>query len=134
VTRHVLYIEDNLGDFELMAEAFREIRCDASLERIPDGFAALELIDGFPQDAPLPALLMIDVNLPKADGVTVLERVKLHERLRHVPAIMLTSSTSQVDRSRCRKADDYLAKGTRWNDCLELARRLCAAAQLTIRN
>lgn len=126
--RRVLYVEDNPGDFELLSEAFLEVGCTADLERVPDGLAAVRLIDNYPSNVPLPALIIIDLNLPKVDGERVLTHAKAHDRLKDVPMVILTSSTSPLDRHRCQAADGYLAKGARWDDCLALARQLCRAS------
>jgi CheY-like chemotaxis protein len=67
-------------------------------------------------------LLLVDLNLPKRDGVEVLEQLRLHENLRKVPAIVLTSSNSPQDRQRCMRvgADRYFHKPSDLASFMEL--------------
>jgi CheY-like chemotaxis protein len=124
----VVFIEDNVGDYELMVEAFIEIGFDARYERFADGCTALErLTEGADER---PALILVDINLPRLDGVEVLARLRRLANCRDVPIVVLTSSTAEVDRRRCVQADAYFPKRSLWSECLVLARELKRIAEL----
>jgi CheY-like chemotaxis protein len=126
----LIFVEDNVGDFNLMVEAFDEIGFSASTERIADGFAAVQWLESIAPEQH-PTMILIDINLPRLDGVEVLKRIRLRNDLVDVPVVMLTSSTSESDQRRCQSADAYFVKRDTWNGCLDLARTLAAFATST---
>jgi chemotaxis family two-component system response regulator Rcp1 len=95
----ILLVEDNPGDVRLTQEAFAEARINNDLHVVNDGEAALEFIEQRADyaDAPRPDLVLLDLNLPKVDGLEVLEQVKNDETLRTIPIVVLTSSEAEED-------------------------------------
>ena len=95
----ILLVEDNLGDILLTEEALRECKFPTELIVKKDGNEALiYLIRQQKKDPPeLPNLILLDINLPKKNGHEVLESVKNHPDLKHIPIIILTTSSSEWD-------------------------------------
>src|SRR5260370_41767642 len=95
----ILLVEDNPGDARLTLEAFKEGRVLNNITVIRDGVEALEYLrrQGKYADAPVPGLVLLDLNLPKKDGRQVLEEIKTDDTLRRVPVIVLSTSASQED-------------------------------------
>jgi CheY-like chemotaxis protein len=122
----ILFVEDNIGDFDLMVEAFAEIRFAADCERAADGLAALKHLES---TAAEPTLILLDLNLPKLNGADLLPRLKAMARLKEVPVVILTSSTAESDRRRCQTADAYFSKAATWPGCLELAQEIRRIAE-----
>ena len=96
---HILLVEDNEGDILLTTEAFENIKLHVSLSVVKDGKAAIDFLlnQGKYEDAMQPDLLLLDVNLPKKNGHEVLKFIKEDEQLKHIPVIMLTTSSSPSD-------------------------------------
>ncbi len=96
---HILLVEDNEGDILLTKEALEDARIHIDLTVVNDGKEAMDFLSkrGKYADAGLPDLLLLDVNLPKKNGHEVLKYVKEDEGLKHIPVIMLTTSSSQRD-------------------------------------
>ncbi len=96
---HILLVEDNEGDILLTTEALEEgkIINDVSVAR--DGEEAIDFLNksGAFSDASTPDLILLDVNLPKMNGHEVLEYIKSTEHLKHIPVIILTTSSSHKD-------------------------------------
>jgi two-component system, chemotaxis family, response regulator Rcp1 len=94
---HILLVEDNPGDADLVIDAVREFPCDVSV--VSDGVEALEFLrgEGKHAGAKEPDLVLLDLNLPKLSGREVLARVKADERLKHVPIVVLSSSHAERD-------------------------------------
>ena len=107
--RRILLVEDNAGDVRLTREALLEAQVDAELVAVPDGEQALAYLRG---DAAIPELILLDLNLPKKNGLEVLEEVKGDPGLRRVPVIMLTTSSSARDIAACydRGVNCYVVK------------------------
>jgi CheY-like chemotaxis protein len=103
----ILLVEDNPDDAELTSLAF-EKNCNIAKNKIHvtrDGIEALEYIFGFAdenidEDTPLkrrPKLILLDLKLPKINGLEVLKRIKLHPEAKNIPIVVLTGSKNWMD-------------------------------------
>jgi two-component system, response regulator len=94
----IVLIEDNPDDAELTRRAFAKNGFPNEVVVLDDGEKCLAVLlpdDGGP--APTPALILLDINLPKVDGLQVLRRLRADERTRHLAIVMLTTSTEERD-------------------------------------
>jgi CheY-like chemotaxis protein len=94
---HILLVEDNEGDIVLAKEALKEARIKNRITVVTDGEQALQYLfreNGY-HNASHPDLILLDVNLPKVNGMEVLERIKSDPALKIIPVVMLTTSTSE---------------------------------------
>lgn len=93
---NVLLIEDNAGDIRLIRELLKERCCIAvDLQVISDGEEAMSWLLSAPPDRP--DFILLDLNLPLVDGRELLSTLKSHSRWKHIPVIVLTSSTEEED-------------------------------------
>ncbi|MBL4629620.1 MAG: response regulator [Paraglaciecola sp.] len=95
----ILLVEDNEGDIELTKEAFDEAKFRNNLHIAQDGDEALDFLfkrNGY-EDAVMPDIILLDLNLPGTDGKEVLEAIKSDARLKRIPVIVLTSSEADKD-------------------------------------
>lgn len=110
----ILLIEDNEGDILLTTEALQEHKIVNKILVVKDGLEALDfLIKKEPfKNSPTPDLILLDINLPKLNGQEILKRIKSNKQIRHLPVIMLSTSSSQKDISESFKngADCYITK------------------------
>ena len=95
----ILLIEDNPGDARLTQEAMRAAKMTNVLHVVEDGVQAMEFLRRRSRfkDAPRPDLILLDLNLPKKDGRSVLAEVKTDPDLRRIPVVVLTTSRSEED-------------------------------------
>lgn len=96
----ILLVEDNENDELLARHALGVMGISAQLEVARDGEEALRLLMGEGKTArrtPEPALVLLDLNLPKLNGHEVLRRLAANERTRHLPVVVLTSSNDERD-------------------------------------
>ena len=95
----VLVVEDNPNDVTITKRAMRksDVKCELHVAR--DGEEALDALyqKGEFVDTPRPDLILLDINLPKINGLEVLAKVKEDERLRRIPVIVLTISEREED-------------------------------------
>jgi CheY-like chemotaxis protein len=125
---HVLLVEDSPGYVRLTEEAFREVDASIQLHVVSDGVEAMEFLrrEGRHALAPRPDITLLDLNMPKMDGCEVLALIKQDERLRMIPAIILTTSESDADimKSYHLHANCYLSRPLEFDDLRTLVKSL----------
>jgi len=116
----ILLAEDNPADIYLIREALKHHAVTASLRVATDGKDVLEQISR--RDTAAPALIILDLNLPRHDGIEVLEVIRTISGLADVPVVVLTSSDSPRDRLNALHlgATRYIRKPSNLNDFLNL--------------
>jgi two-component system response regulator len=111
----ILVVEDSPTDLELMCHAWREkgLACCARVVR--DGAEALELLFGSER---LPKVILLDLKLPKVNGLDVLRQVKSHPRTRSIPVVVLSSSSEERDVAESYRlgANSYVVKPVAWEE------------------
>jgi CheY-like chemotaxis protein len=115
--KHILLVEDNDVDAELAAQAFRRAGIANPLFRVCDGVQALDYLFGRGDyvDRPLsdsPAVVILDLQLPRLSGLDVLKALRAQECTRHLPIVILTSSNEDRDRQAAYEnfANSYVLK------------------------
>ncbi len=125
---NVLLVEDNPADVRLMREAFLECRVDATLHVAEDGCDAVGFLHRQHRhvQAPRPDLVILDLNLPKLDGQTVLQIIKHDPDLRRIPVVVLSTAATPAIIARCRAlaVDAYVTKPSRWEDVCDHVREM----------
>jgi two-component system response regulator len=100
--RAILLIEDDPSDIGLTRRAFEKGRISNKLIVAADGQQALDYLFGVDPESgrslnPLPAVVLLDLKLPKVDGLEVLKRIRADSRTKRLPVVILTSSTEPRD-------------------------------------
>jgi CheY-like chemotaxis protein len=99
--RPILLAEDNPNDVELILAAFKEANFINEIHVTHDGEQALDFLHRrgayASQSGPLPAVILLDLKMPKVDGREVLRHVRTDPGLRHIPVVILTSSREESD-------------------------------------
>jgi two-component system response regulator len=126
----ILLVEDSQDDVELTLRAFKSHNITNEVVVASDGAKALEYLfgsdDGSQAPGELPAIVLLDLNLPKVNGLEVLERIRAEERTHFLPVVILTSSNEQRDLVEGYKlgANSYVRKPVDFTEFTEAARQL----------
>jgi len=106
--KRILLVEDNPNDVELTLEALKEYNLANEVQVVRDGQEALDFLHrtgGFEQYSPgNPAVILLDLKLPKISGHEVLEQIRADDKLKYIPVVVLTSSREEKDRVRSYKS------------------------------
>lgn len=125
-TIEILLVEDNPADVMLTEEAFEEARIANRLHVARDGVEALEFLrqQGAYQTAPMPDVILLDVNMPRMNGLELLAVLKADPELRRIPTIMLTTSRAEADvwRSYDLHVNAYIPKPVSVGEFFEVVR------------
>ena len=129
--KSILLVEDNPDDEELTLRALNRNLIANDVVVAHDGEEALDFIFGRGawagrDPADLPALILLDLNLPVLDGLGVLRQIRADERTRRAPVVILTSSNEQRDlvRSYDLGANSYVRKPVEFEEFVEAVRQL----------
>lgn len=113
----VLLVEDNNSDVFIIQRTFKKLKADLSLEVVADGDEAIAYMNGNGKYAdreqfPIPALVLLDLKLPRRSGFEVLEWIRKQPVLCRVPVVVLTSSRQSADVNLAydRGANSYVVK------------------------
>jgi CheY-like chemotaxis protein len=123
----ILLVEDNPKDVLLTERAFKQSKIANKLQVVRDGAEALEYLHGSGTPArPAPALVLLDLKLPKVDGLEVLRRIRADERTRLLPVVILTSSSEEQDvlRGYGGGANSYIRKPVDFTQFMEAVNHL----------
>lgn len=116
----ILLVEDNPGDIRLTQEALKESQMEIHLDVVSDGEQALDFLMKRNKyaDAILPHIILLDLNLPKKNGIEVLKEVKTNDSLKRIPIIVLTTSDADHDISKAYSlhANCYILKPVDFDD------------------
>jgi CheY-like chemotaxis protein len=113
----ILLVEDEPAHAEIIRRNFENFRIANRLEHVSDGEEALDYLYrrgrfGDPGRSPRPGVILLDLRLPKIDGIEVLEIVKSDRKLRRIPVVVLTTSAAEADKIKAydNYANSYLVK------------------------
>ena len=127
----VLLAEQNEDLIEIIASSVKGTGLVDDVFTVRDGQEAIDFVFhegkyGGGEGAPRPSLILLDVKLPRENGIVVLRRIKSSPEHRNIPVVMLSSSPSPVDRqsSYAEGANSYVVKPERYNDLMDKVEKL----------
>ncbi|MGH7831576.1 MAG: response regulator [Candidatus Binatia bacterium] len=122
----ILLVEDNPNDVELALHALKKNNLTNRIEVARDGAEALDFIFGKGADSNRPKVILLDLKLPKVDGLEVLKRLKSDPQTQSIPVVMLTSSREERDivQSYQLGVNSYIVKPVDFEQFTEAVRHL----------
>jgi two-component system, response regulator len=119
----ILLVEDNSGDSEMTIDALKSNNLANKLLHVRDGAAALDFLfaqgeyEGRDSTAK-PRLILLDLKMPKVNGIEVLEKIRSDERTKDIPVVVLTSSKEDPDIKKCYAlgVNSYVVKPVEFDD------------------
>jgi len=124
--KSILLVEDNPDEEELVLRSLRKANIANDVIVARDGAEALERLFPANRQAELPALMLLDLKLPKVGGLEVLQRVRERPEARHLPVVILTSSSEDEDivRSYHLGANSYVRKPIDFTEFADAVRQV----------
>lgn len=129
--RIILLVEDNPDDVDLTLRAFQKSNLKNPIEVVNDGASALDYVfcrGTYAARDPqvIPAVILLDLKLPKVDGIEVLKEIRNNPKTRIIPVVILTSSTEEQDLANSYRngANSYIRKPVDFNKFIESVQQL----------
>lgn len=125
-TRPILLVEDNPMDVDLTLRAFKKRRLANPIEVARDGEEALACLARWEAGAPPPVVILLDLKLPKINGLEVLRRIKTHPRFADLPVVVLTTSSEDTDIAAAYKlgVNSYIIKPVNFDNFAGVAEQI----------
>lgn len=124
----ILLVEDNEGDIILTLEAFKLMTVQNTVTVVKDGAEAIEFLrkEGQYAGSALPNLILLDINMPRLSGIEVLDFIKKDAKLKKIPVVMLTTSSSEADITACyeKSANCFITKPLEFGKFLDIIKSL----------
>lgn len=124
--RPILLVEDNPMDVDLTRRAFARRRVINPIEVARDGEEALAYLEKWENGEPLPVVVLLDINLPKVNGLEILHQFKASRLSQKVPIIVLTTSAEDRDIQSAYKlgANSYIVKPVDFEKFVDVAAQI----------
>jgi CheY-like chemotaxis protein len=122
----ILLVEDNPMDLDLTLRAFNKKKFSNTINVARDGEEALAWFPRWEAGEPLPAVILLDINLPKINGLEVLQQLKAHPQFRRIPVVVLTSSREDSDLKAAYDlgVSSYIEKPVSFSKFIEVAEHI----------
>jgi CheY-like chemotaxis protein len=124
----ILLIEDNAGDIRLTIDALKDGRVLNNVNIVRDGEEAMDYLKkrGKYTDSSLPDIILLDLNLPKMNGLQVLQEIKNNADLKRIPVVILTSSAADEDviKAYDNHVNCYIRKPIEFDSFMEVIKKI----------
>ncbi|MCU4177796.1 response regulator [Carboxylicivirga sp. N1Y90] len=122
----IMLVEDNPVDLDLTMRAFKSQKLDNPILTARDGEEALAFIEKWEKGEPRPAIILLDLKMPKVNGLEVLRVLKSHSSFKTIPVVVLTTSSESSDVKEAYQlgANSYIVKPVDFEKFLEVAKQI----------
>lgn len=118
ISHHILLVDDNNLDVDLFERAIRKTTSNVKLDMAKDGEQALAYFKHWEAGAQLPIVILLDLKMPKVNGLEVLRALKSHPRFKTIPVVVMTSSneTADIQEAYDLGANSYIMKSVDYDE------------------
>lgn len=103
MAKHILWADDDYDDLQMMREIMAKKHAAYEIVEVHNGKEALDYLNMAKEEADLPCLIILDINMPILDGKETLAIVKNSSAYRHIPVVVFTTSDSELDKLFCKR-------------------------------
>ncbi len=125
-TQPILLVEDNAMDLDLTLRAFKSQNLDNPILIARDGEEALGYLEKWDNGDNVPAVILLDLKMPKINGLEVLKILKEHPKYKTIPVVVLTTSSESIDVTSAYQlgANSYIVKPVNFDKFIDVAKQI----------
>jgi CheY-like chemotaxis protein len=97
-SRYIIFADDDADDLELITGFFKQYNRNVNVLEFRDGKEVMKFLDEFASSTSTPLLIVLDINMPRLNGLETLAAIRKHPRYRHIPVVIYTTSINSGDR------------------------------------
>jgi CheY-like chemotaxis protein len=122
----ILLVDDNEYDIDLALRAFKKQQFANPIEVCHDGVEVMEIVKEWDEGRPPPVLILLDLKMPRINGLQVLAYLKGIEKYKEIPVVVLTTSSedSDVNKAYALGANSYIVKPVEFSKFLQIASQI----------
>lgn len=130
----ILLADDDPEDRAIIQDALEILHAGDVIEFAENGERALQLLSAHHQNGSLPALVVLDLNMPRMNGTLTLEYIKKDDRFKLLPVVIYSTSINPLEKEKCMElgAHSYITKPISFKESLETARKLLQFCQANV--
>jgi len=122
---HILWADDDMDDLMLMRQVLHDIGETYVITEVNNGREALDYLEANKKDNHLPALIILDMNMPVLNGKETLSIIKKDEVLKDIPLVFFTTSNSELDKMYCKRFGvEMITKPPQYGNLKEAVKRI----------
>jgi len=130
-SRYIIFADDDADDLELITGFFKQYNRHVNVLEFKDGREVLMFLDDFALTSNIPLLIVLDINMPRLNGLETLAAIRKHPRYQHIPVVMYTTSSNEEDEEFCRRLGaSWVTKSTTIEGVKQTARVLAEFCEL----
>lgn len=123
----ILLADDDAEDRFILTDSFREVGFSGIIKQVDDGIQAISYLEDAAASGMLPALVILDLNMPRLNGTEALRKIKSNPHLHTIPVIIFSTSINEIEKEECLRlgATAYMTKPGTHAESLAIARHFC---------
>lgn len=125
MSKKILLVDDDIEDREIIQDALGDLGHASIVHYEEDGEKALAFLEDAFQNDTLPAMVILDLNMPRLNGTQTLRLLKKDDRFKHLPVVIYSTSLNRIERDECLAlgAHSYVIKPASYRDTIATAQR-----------
>jgi CheY-like chemotaxis protein len=130
-SRYIIFADDDADDLELITGFFKQYNRNVNVLEFKDGKEVIMFLDDFALNTSIPLLIVLDINMPRLNGLETLATIRKHPRYRNIPVVIYTTSVNEADQEACRRLGaSWVSKSTTVDGVKQTARVLAEFCEL----
>jgi CheY-like chemotaxis protein len=127
---YFLYAEDDEDDLHFLKEFLPTIDSTKDVVSVPDGFSVIDYLQHVKKGESYPALIILDINMPRLTGIETLELLKTDDLYRLIPVVMFTTTFNKTDDECCNRLGvDIITKPSAYAHWNPIVKKLCTYSE-----
>lgn len=127
----ILLADDDAEDRYILMDSFKEVGFTGILDCVENGIDAIDYLQKASTSDKLPAIILLDLNMPRLNGTETLRRIKEHTEFNTIPVVIFSTSVNEIEKEECLRlgATSYMTKPGTLEESLNIARYFCDFAE-----